>query len=180
MHITRLTAADAVEYRSLMLLAYEKAADAFTSTPEERAAEPTSWWANRIGTGAADARTIAFGAFHEGQLVGTVALEFAAKPKTRHKALLIGMFVSDAARRLGAGKALVRAAVEHARTRAGLVVMTLTVTDGNEPAIRLYESSGFKAFGTEPLAILTPSGFKSKVHMWLDLRQGSNSGSPVS
>jgi hypothetical protein len=32
-----------------MLRAYEVAADAFTSTPEERAAEPESWWVKRQG-----------------------------------------------------------------------------------------------------------------------------------
>ena len=168
MHIDRLTAAHAMAYRSLMLLAYERAADAFTSTAEERAAEPLSWWANRIAS--ANGLSAAFGAFHAQELVGTVAVEFSAKPKTRHKALMIGMFVRDTARGLGAGKALVRAAIEHARSRAGVLVMMLTATEGNEPAINLYASCGFKSFGTEPMAILTPSGYKPKVHMWRDLR----------
>jgi hypothetical protein len=49
MHVARLIAADAPRYRALMLHAYEVAADAFTSTPEERAAEPESWWVKRQG-----------------------------------------------------------------------------------------------------------------------------------
>ena len=44
--------------------------------------------------------------------------------------------------------------------------LVLTDTGGNESAIRLYESVGFEAFGIEPRAILTPAGFRSKVHMW--------------
>ena len=61
MHVTRLVATDAARYRQLMLHAYEVAADAFTSTPDERAAEPDSWWMNRI----ADPRSLSasFGAF---------------------------------------------------------------------------------------------------------------------
>lgn len=167
MHIARLAASDAQRYRALMLHAYAAAADAFTSTPEERAAEPDAWWVTRI----ADPKglSIAFGAFHDDELIGTTTIEFSAKPKTRHKAHLIGMFVSAAARGLGAGKALVPAALAAARARPGVRVVTLTVTEGNLPAIALYESCGFKAFGTEPMAIATPDGFKSKVHMWLDL-----------
>ena len=33
----------------------------------------------------------------------------------------------------------------------------------------LYESLGFQPYGVEPMAVLTPNGFKSKVHMWLNL-----------
>jgi len=167
MHIARLAASDAQRYRALMLHAYAAAADAFTSTPEERAAEPDAWWVGRIAD--PNGLGIAFGAFHDDELIGTTTIEFSEKPKTRHKAHLIGMFVSEAARGLGAGKALVQAALDAARARPGVRVVTLTVTDGNLPAIALYESCGFKAFGTEPMAIATPDGFKSKVHMWLDL-----------
>jgi ribosomal protein S18 acetylase RimI-like enzyme len=169
MNVIQLTASDAERYRALMLHAYASAADAFTSTPEERAAEPESWWIRRID----DPKGLsqAFGATHNGELVGTVTIEFAAKPKTRHKAHLIGMFVSEAARGLGAGRALVNAALVAAQSRSGVLVVTLTVTEGNTPAIALYESCGFRTFGVEPMAIATPSGFKSKVHMWLSLPQ---------
>ena len=168
MHIERLSLADVPRYRALMLHAYEAAADAFTSTAEERAAEPDAWWAARV----ADPRglSLAFGAFDGDELVGTVTLEFTAKPKTRHKAHLIGMFVNAAARGLGAGRALVDAALAAAAERPGVKVVTLTVTEGNVPALALYRACGFQAFGTEPLAIATPDGFRSKVHMWLELR----------
>lgn len=45
--IARLTEADAPAYRALMLEAYE-VPDAFTSTPQERAAAPTSFWIGRL------------------------------------------------------------------------------------------------------------------------------------
>ena len=167
MRVTRLTAADAPRYRELMLHAYETAADAFTSTPEERAAAPESWWVKRIAD--PDSLSFALGAFIGDELAGTVTIEFAAKPKTRHKAHLIGMFVSERLRGRGAGRALVRAALEAAAGRPGVLVVSLTVTEGNSPAVALYESCGFRTFGVEPMAIATPSGFKSKLHMWLQL-----------
>ena len=169
MRIARLSACDVPRYRALMLHAYAAAPDAFTSTPEERAAEPESWWLARI----ADSKglSLAFGAFHNDELVGTVTIKFSAKPKTRHKAQIIGLFVTEAARGMGAGRGLVEAALAAAGTRPGVLVVTLTVTEGNVPAIALYESCGFKTFGVEPVAIATPVGFKSKVHMWLRLPQ---------
>jgi ribosomal protein S18 acetylase RimI-like enzyme len=169
MHIAVLRSSHAAQYRELMLQAYELAADAFTSTAEERAAEPEAWWIRRIADPAG--MTAAFGAFEGEQLVGTVALEFSSKPKTRHKALVVGMYVAPSARRAGAGKALLAAAMAHARARAGTLVLTLTVTQGNTAAIDLYRAAGFEAFGTEPMAILTTGGFRGKVHMWHRLDQ---------
>ncbi len=166
--IAPLGVQDAPRYRALMLHAYQAAADAFTSTPQERAAEPLSWWGARI----ADPQGLShvLGAFLGDELVGCVTLEFSAKPKTRHKAHLIGMFVAQAVRGHGAGRALLQAAMRLAGDRPGVCVVTLTVTEGNAPAIALYEASGFERFGLEPMAIVTPEGFKAKVHMWREIR----------
>jgi ribosomal protein S18 acetylase RimI-like enzyme len=164
MNVTRLTAGHASPYRDLMLHGYEHAPDAFTSTPEERAAMPLSWWANRAAD--PEGKSVAFGAFTGEQLIGTVALEFSSKPKTRHKAHLIGMYVMESWRGRKVGRQLLLAAVEHAQASPGIALVTLTVTEGNASAIALYEAAGFRAFGVEPMAILTPSGYKGKVHMW--------------
>lgn len=169
MRIALLQASDASQYRRLMLQAYELAADAFVSTAEERRAEPDSFWVKRIA--GSSGLGVAFGAFEGDSLVGTVALEFSAKPKTKHKALVIGMYVSPEARRTGAGRALLEAAVSYARAREGTLLLTLTVTEGNSPAVNLYASAGFQTFGVEPMAILTPEGYKAKVHMWLPLSE---------
>jgi len=87
---------------------------------------------------------VAFGAFAGIELVGAVALEFSAKPKTRHKALVIGMYVLPDWRGNGAGRALLRAAIDRCKSRGDILVMQLTVTDGNEPAVALYRSAGFE------------------------------------
>jgi ribosomal protein S18 acetylase RimI-like enzyme len=168
MHVVLLQPSDAPQYRELMLQAYELAADAFTTTAEERAAEPESFWIKRISN--PSGLSAAFGAFEGKDLVGTVALEFSAKPKTRHKALIIGMYTAPAARRNGVGRALLEAVVAFARAKGGLQSMTLTVTEGNEPAVNLYRSVGFQVFGVEPMAINTTTGFKGKVYMWLPLQ----------
>ena len=136
MHVSALSPADLSRYRELMLHAYATAPDAFTSTAEERAAEPESWWLKRIAdpTGL----SAALGVFQEGNLVGTVTVEFSAKPKTRHKALLIGMFVHESCRGLGCGASLVQAALACARARPEVRLITLTVTEGNAAAIAFH------------------------------------------
>ena len=170
MHVELLNASDAVQYRTLMLEAYTLAADAFTSTAEERASEPDSFWAKRIaGTLQTSA---AFGAFLGQNLVGTVALEFASKPKTKHKGHVIGMYVRPDARGTGAGRALLQAAVDYANVMPDIQLLNLSVTEGNEAAVKLYRCFGFESFGIEPMAILTPSGYKAKLHMWLPLKSG--------
>ena len=168
MQMRTLTASDAGRYRVLMLEAYTLAPDAFTSTAEERAREPESWWIKRIAD--PTRLTVAFGFELDEQLAGTAALEYSSKPKTKHAALLVGMYVREPARRLGVGRALLQAALAHATQRQGVDVVTLTVTEGNAPAIEMYESAGFKTWGTQPWAIATPSGLKGKVHMSCRLR----------
>ena len=165
--VARLGVADAPGYRALMLHAYESAADAFTSTPQERAAEPLAWWLERIA--GPDGRSQVFGAFLDEVLVGALTLERAAQAKTRHKAHLAGMFVVQSARGRGVGRALMQAAMCLAAERAGIRVVTLTATEGNAAAIALYSAFGFRIFGVEPMAIATPEGFKAKVHMWVEL-----------
>lgn len=166
--ITRLQAEDIPRYRSLMLHAYAAAPDAFVATPEERADAPDAWWAARIADPAGN--SLAFGAFDSDALVGSVTIEFGSRPKTRHKALLIGMFVREVARGRGIGRALVQHALAAAvAARPALRLVTLTVTQGNAAATGLYASCGFSVFGTEPMAIAMPDGFRAKLHMALSL-----------
>lgn len=165
--IRLLTAGHAQAYRVLALHGFTHAPDAFTSTPEERAALPLSWWAQRAADPAGG--SVAFGAFVDDAIVGTVALEFSSKAKTRHKADLIGMYVLESWRRIGVGQSLLAAALDHARERSGIALVQLTVIEGNAAAVRLYEAAGFQTFGVEPMAILTPNGYRAKIHMWCAL-----------
>ena len=174
MHVTVLRASNATQYKAIMLHAYEHAADAFTSTPAEREREPDNWWIDRISdpTGL----KIAFGVFDGSVLVGTAALEFSAKRKTRHKALIIGMYVLPEWRKNGIARTLVRAAIDYCRMREGIRAIQLEATEGTIPAIALYRDLGFIEFGVEPLGLLTESGYRSKLHMWLELQGSKNAG----
>jgi RimJ/RimL family protein N-acetyltransferase len=167
--VRRLQPGDAGIYRALMLEAYERHPDAFTSSTAERAVLPLSWWEARVSTDPRAASWV-FGAFVNGVLAGVAGLSFESRQKSRHKADFFGMYVAPADRQLGVGSRIVQAAVEAAVARPELRVLQLTVTEGNDAAERLYAQYGFQRFGVEPMAVALDGRYMSKVHMWLDLR----------
>ncbi|MGN8275223.1 N-acetyltransferase family protein [Pseudomonas sp. SMN5] len=165
MSIRRLRAGDASAYRELMLQAYARHPQAFTSSVNERAALPINWWESRL-TSRLD---VLLGAFVGDELVGIVGLALEPREKARHKALLFGMYVSEQHHRRGLGQQLLEAALAEARRHAFLRLVQLTVTAGNDPAIRLYQRCGFALYGLEPQAIRVGDEYFDKIHMWLEL-----------
>ena len=168
MNVKRLDPSHVAEYRALMLEAFELHPDAFTSSFAERAALPLTWWEGRLNQQPLPAELV-LGAFHDRQLAGVAGLSFEPREKTRHKATLFGMYVPSRFRRHGYARELVQAALAQARSRSGVKLVQLTVTDGNHAAQKLYELCGFVPFGLEPFAVAVDDHFVSKVHMWCNL-----------
>ena len=79
------------------------------------------------------------------------------------------MFVQPEHGRRGVGRALLAHAIAVARD-AGIEQLTLTVTQGNAAARRLYAGAGFATFGVEPRAICVDGAYLAKEHMLLALR----------
>lgn len=143
-----LTADDAATYRPLRLEALQADPTAFSSSYEEEAARTVEDIAARL---TADYPNIAsFGAFVDGVLVGTATLVANQRPKIRHRAMLVGMYVTPSARGAGLARGLLDAVVAHSRTLAGVEELVLAVTVGNEPARRLYLGAGFRSYAVEP------------------------------
>ena len=168
--IRPLTPLDAAAHRALMLEAYEKYPEVFTTSHSERVGLPLSYWAERLAPGD-PAPTVVFGAFDaQGRLVGVAGLNVPeTRMRSRHKGLLFGMYVAPSARRHGAGQRLVQAVLDGARARGDLRLVQLTVTQGNDSAQALYKRCGFKTFGVEPMAVCVDGRFHAKVHMWCEL-----------
>ena len=166
--LRRLIPADAAAYRALMLEAYASTPEAFTSSVAEREPLPLDWWSARIAA-TPDAHERVVGAFVDAQLAGVAGLAFEQRERTRHKAILFGLYVRPAARRAGVARALVQAVLGEARRSPLTRVVQLTVTASNEAAVRLYAGCGFVPFGTEPLAVRFGDGFITKTHMWCDV-----------
>lgn len=168
MSIIRLNPSQAVEYRSLMLEAYDRHPDAFTSSVGERERQPIKWWEDRLSAGALP-KEVVFGNISDNELCGVAGVSFETREKVRHKATLFGMYVPERHRKQGMGRDLVQAALAYAKSRPGVLLMQLTVTDGNRAAQELYASGGFVSFGVEPYAVRVGNDYVSKVHMWRHL-----------
>ncbi|MEO6929392.1 MAG: GNAT family N-acetyltransferase [Casimicrobiaceae bacterium] len=166
--IRRLVPDDAQAYRALMLEAYARDPEAFTSSRAERATLPLVWWRTRLDDGPSPADVV-LGALCAGQLCAAAGVAFEAREKARHKATLFGMYVAPQSRAGGLGRRLVLAALAHARSRPGVILMQLSVTHGNAAAQSLYEQCGFVSYGIEPLAVAVDGRFVAKVHMWCNL-----------
>ncbi|CRM96591.1 Protease synthase and sporulation negative regulatory protein PAI 1 [Pseudomonas sp. 22 E 5] len=166
MLIRALVASDAQAYRALMLEAYGVYPQAFTSSVAERASMPLSWWEKRLD----NPLDRLFGAFADDRLAGIVGLAFEPREKARHKVTLFGMYVNAAYQRHGLGRRLVEAALGEARQRAGLKLIQLTVTAGNDAAFALYQRCGFIQYGLEPLAVRVGLEYFDKIHMWRELQ----------
>jgi len=152
-----------------MLEAYRLHPDAFTSDVGEREALPIDWWEKRLNSGS-DTADAVFAAFEGEALVGVAGLSIERRKKASHKSTLFGMYVPLAHREKGIGYELLRSVLAYAKSQSQLLLVQLTVTEGNRGAQRLYERMGFKPFGIEPLAVAVGHQFVSKVHMWHDLR----------
>jgi GNAT superfamily N-acetyltransferase len=91
----------------------------------------------------------------DGVIRGTVQLVLAQPPNQPHRADLAKMLVHRAARRLGLGAALLRAAEDEARAEG----KTLLVLDtASTEAGRLYERGGWVPCGGVPGYALLPQG----------------------
>lgn len=110
-----------------------------------------------------------FGGFAVGgDLVGTAALRLEQGLKTRHKGLLLAVYVDAAHRHTGLARTLVETAIAHARD-SQVRVLLLTVTLGNDGARRLYAALGFRTYGIEPRGLCVDGVFHDKELMVLDL-----------
>jgi ribosomal protein S18 acetylase RimI-like enzyme len=152
MMVRQLTPDDAAAYQQLRLQGLQESPTAFSSSYSREADRSPPEVAVRV-TPAPDGSRCVLGAFAGGQLVGILAFVRPPHEKRRHSAELAGLYVAPEFRRRGFGRALVDAALAHARSLAGVRQLRLTVNATNTPARSLYQSRGFTRCGVEPGAL---------------------------
>jgi ribosomal protein S18 acetylase RimI-like enzyme len=86
----------------------------------------------------------------DGSIIGTAILGITARPKRQmqHKCELWAVFVSEHARGQGIARQLVEACIAEAR-RCGFEAILLTASTHLTHVVSLYESLGFRIYGTE-------------------------------
>ena len=160
-YIRQLTPADAESFRELRLEGLRLNPEAFGSTYEFEKDQPltryTGWLTN----------STVFGAFQNSHLIGTASFTQLSGLKDSHKGLLRAMYVRPTHRRSGAGRQLVQAVIATARQKVEQV--QLAVVSDNQPALRLYQTLGFRQYGLEPRALKHNGIYSDEILMSLDL-----------
>jgi hypothetical protein len=162
MLIRRLTPSDAAAFQVLRLQGLQESPSAFSSSYEEECGRPLEAVANRLEHNSARA---AFAAFDDGKPVGVIGLGEEGGRKLAHKRVVWGMYVAPSHRGRGIAKRLLREALQFAASMPGVRQVNLGVNVANAPALRLYESMGFKPFGIEHDALLIDGEFHHEMLM---------------
>lgn len=171
--VVRLAPADADRYVVLRREMLIDTPHAFGSSPEDDRFRTT----DQALASLADPHNAIFAVQASGQGSGLVAAAGVireTRAKRRHIASIWGVYVAPMARGRGLGRAVVRAAVSHARTWEGVSAVQLCVSEGasphqRSPARRLYDSLGFLEWGREPEALRVDGRGYAEIHMSLSL-----------
>ena len=166
--VRRLTAEDAEDFLALRLEGLSRHPQAFGADTARDAALGMDEWRRRL------AGNPVFGGFHDDRLVGAAGMYRESPMKMRHKAVLWGVYVTEAARGLGLGRALVEAAVAEARQQVEQVMTSVSV--GNQAALDLYLSLGFQLWGVQPRALKVEDRYIDEIELILLLEDDSKAG----
>lgn len=169
-----LTSADVEAYRALRLAALADSPQSFSASVEDEMRLSDADMASRA---VPEAPGMVIGAFAGGDLVGIASYVGSDRVKTRHKGMMVGVYIAPEWRGAGLGRQLVETIVAHAR---GLgVILHCTVTTNAKAARRLYAALGFQPYGIERDALLVDGVFLDEELLALDLRQRLRSEDPV-
>ena len=163
--IRRLAPTDADALFALRQEALRDAPLAFLSSP---ATDPDTARTDTLAQLNHGATNVVFGALAP-RLLAMVGLYQDGHAKAIHKAHIWGAYVTPAARGRGLGRAVMRAAIDHAATLPGVTQLHIGVTETATTAHNLYESLGFVTWGTEPNAIRHAGTCVDERHMVLHL-----------
>jgi ribosomal protein S18 acetylase RimI-like enzyme len=166
MTVRRLTPEDAAAFRAIRLEALEGYPGAFTQSYADAERVDAATYAARLGAGP-DA---VFGAFEDGELIGTAAFSVRQGEKIAHKGLLWAVYVRPGTRSRGLGRALVSQVLEHAKQH--VLMVQATVVSDNPVAGALYESLGFETYGVEKSSLFVEGRLIDDIHIvhWLGHR----------
>jgi len=165
--IRLLTPADTAAFCALRLRAILDSPSSFSASREDELARTPEEHVQRIAGGTLQR---GFGAFDGERLVGFAGLRREPLRQLSHKAVLWGVFVDVTQRGHGVARRLVNACIEQAETDPAIMQVHLSVNAENNAALRLYESLGFIAYGTEPRSMRVGELFYDEHHLALLLK----------
>lgn len=167
--IRLLGAEDVSQYIAVRMRALGEHPEAFATSVAEEAERSRAEIARRISP---RPEHVTLGAFSGDRLVGIATLTRSTKPKRRHRATLVAMYVTPESSGRGIGRALLDRVLSAAR-EWGVSDVSLAVTVGNDAARTLYMRAGFVGYGTEPRSLYVDGRFFDVEWMNLELAAGT-------
>lgn len=165
--IRRLQPDELPAYKNLRDTVLGAHPSAFTSDAASELARTPSSYRSRLGLDRPEGGHFTLAAWQGSMLFGALSCERDPRIKVRHIGHLTAMMVHDSAQRRGIGRALLAACLAEVRRTPDLSLLTLSVTDGNHAAQRLYERAGFQAYGRLDRAVCIAGQFHAKLLMSL-------------
>lgn len=163
--IRLLTPADAPSYLRLRRAMLLESPWAFSSSPESDHRGDQA----RVAASFASPGIAAIGEIDGADLVSVGLLIREDGAKRSHLASICSVYTTPAARRRGLARAITTALIAAARSWPGVESLQLSVSDRSPEARALYESLGFRPWGTEPEAISHNGQSAAEIHMALRL-----------
>ena len=163
--VGRLAPDDAPVYRDLRLEALRRHPSAFANSIDRETEIPPDRWPGRLQ------RVAVFGAWQDHRLVAMAACptakDFDNAVHTHHKGLSYRRLREARGAGPWLGGAVCRAAIEHARTLPGIDQIMTAINSANGPALALYQSLGFVAWGRQPRALKVDGAYHDEIEMAL-------------
>ena len=151
MEIRLLTEHDAEAWWRLRRLALETDPQSFVESVADH--EKTSVEETREKFRRGGPENFIVGVFEDGRLAGMAGFYRDQHAHLKHKGHIWGVYVRQESRGKGAAKAMIAEIVRRARSIPGVEQILLVVSANQAPARRVYESMGFKQYGTEPRSL---------------------------
>jgi ribosomal protein S18 acetylase RimI-like enzyme len=153
MDVRILTEADAGAFWNIRLRALRDDPESFGSSYEEILERGIAGATQSLRKRDTAPDDVTFGAFEGETLVGIAGFRRGEEVKKRHKGVIWGMYVPREMRGKGIGKALLEAAIAHAKTLPQLEQINLSVVLTSREARHLFISLGFETYGLERRAL---------------------------
>jgi GNAT superfamily N-acetyltransferase len=177
--IRSLTSKDAAAFQVLRLRSLRESPEAFGSSYDEEVSKPLTAVAERLEAALRPNARIVFGAFAEGTLIGVIGCAQESRVKSRHKAVVWGMYVTPEARGHGVGRALLDRVVAEARGWPNVERIVLSAVERANAARALYLAAGFKPYAREVDAFRQSGKSDTLEFFALELRDPSGRGTTL-
>jgi RimJ/RimL family protein N-acetyltransferase len=150
--IRPVTADDGDALRDLRLEALRTQPVAFAADYATNAAKPPGYWIEWARDRSNSHADVVHVAVAGDRLIGMTGAHRGDSPKTRHSALIWGVYVRPEWRGLKIADRLIEACLDWAQAH-GVRITKLNVVTTNTAAIRCYLRCGFRVYGVEPQAV---------------------------